>query len=141
MDSGRAWRIGIGRWDQWTNTMRMGSNRQARRTGYMEGTCERLGNRASGWPFITEDNFYKIGCLRRALDVRHNYVQWTFNVRTTLPSTVEKINIMYSTLIPSYLKYCGCLQPLSITIDFYLPLSFPFHPTVFQWRGSIYPKS
>jgi hypothetical protein len=56
-------------------------------------------------------------------------------------NTVNKINIMYSTLVPPYLKYCGCLQPLPITIDFYLPLLFTFHPTVLYWRGSIYPKS
>jgi hypothetical protein len=56
-------------------------------------------------------------------------------------STIDKINIMYSTLVPPYLKYCGCLQPLPITIDFHLQLPFTFHPTVFYWRGSIYPKS
>jgi hypothetical protein len=51
----------------------------------------------------------------------------TFDVWTTLPNIIDKINLMYSILVPPYLKYCGCLQPLPITIDFHLPLSFTFH--------------
>jgi hypothetical protein len=58
-----------------------------------------------------------------------------------VPNTIDKINIMYSTIVPPYPKYCGCLQPLLITIDFYLLLSFTFHPTVLYWRGSISLKS
>jgi hypothetical protein len=34
-------------------------------------------------------------------------------------NTVDKINIMYSSLVAPYLKYCACLQPLPITIDFH----------------------
>jgi hypothetical protein len=56
-------------------------------------------------------------------------------------SNIDKIYIIYSTLVPPHLKYCGCLQPLAITIGFHLPLSFIFHPIVLYWRGSIYPKS
>jgi hypothetical protein len=76
----------------------------------------------------------------RASDVRrlHLRVRWTSNIWTTLPSIVDKINIMYSILVP---KYRGCLQPLLITIDFHLPLSFTFYPTVLYWRGSIYSKN
>jgi hypothetical protein len=65
----------------------------------------------------------------------------TSDIWTTLSSTIDKINIMYSTVVSSYLKYCGCLQPLLITINFHLSLSFIFHPMVLYWRGSIYPKS